>query len=224
MRKISNRAKSNSSFGISDDSESSDEISGWEIEDIGEPKKNLKINKDVINLVNKKINLLDLFSLFKIRLEEVYSPSGWNFKCCCPLPKHKDNTPSFNFHQKENRFYCFGCAKGGGPVQFYANMKSITVFDACSILLEKYNSLEFEVEQLQDSDDSEIAKILLQFSETINQFIKNNNGDKALAFAESLMWGLDLYLHKNLPKRTIDVANLNARVNLLLSKLEKYGK
>jgi hypothetical protein len=42
-------------------------------------------------------------------------PSGRNLKGLCPL--HEERTPSFCLYPDTNSFYCFGCHKGGGPIE-----------------------------------------------------------------------------------------------------------
>lgn len=46
----------------------------------------------------------------------------------CPL--HEEKTPSFFVNLKTGSFHCFGCGRGGGPVQFYAYLKDVTLKDA----------------------------------------------------------------------------------------------
>jgi DNA primase len=44
----------------------------------------------------------------------------------CPLPSHDDKTASFHIYPDTNSFYCFGCRRGGGIVQFVKHIKSIS--------------------------------------------------------------------------------------------------
>lgn len=37
-------------------------------------------------------------------------------KCCCPI--HRERTPSLSVSPAKNLWHCFGCGRGGGPVQF----------------------------------------------------------------------------------------------------------
>jgi|GEM_PF-2044663 len=41
---------------------------------------------------------------------------GKSYIGLCPF--HKDTNPSFNVYPQQNRFYCFGCQKGGDAIDF----------------------------------------------------------------------------------------------------------
>lgn len=51
--------------------------------------------------------------------------SGKNFKACCPLPNHTENTPSFNVNTAKQIFKCFGCGKGGNSIKFVMEMEGL---------------------------------------------------------------------------------------------------
>lgn len=196
---------------------------GWEIKDNGISDKELKnIEKDLINKANKNINLKNVFDIYHISFFTTYSPSGWTHKCSCPLPEHKDNTPSFCFNPDENRFNCFGCSKGGGPVQFYSLMNKTSAVEAARVLLKNSNLLDTIINEIRDTQDEEIDKLLLSFSNSINHLIKSSKNKNVLQFAESLTWSLDVYLEKHIPRRSLNLDNLSVRINLLLGKINKY--
>lgn len=47
--------------------------------------------------------------------------------CCrCPFPNHKDSDPSFFVNTEKNVFYCHGCAKGGGGIEFISAFYGMT--------------------------------------------------------------------------------------------------
>jgi len=54
----------------------------------------------------------------------------------CPL--HEEKTASFWVNVHDGSFKCFGCGKGGGPVQFYAAIKNLSPFEAAAELLRIY--------------------------------------------------------------------------------------
>ncbi len=37
----------------------------------------------------------------------------------CPIPDHKDATPSFTIYAKSGRWYCFGCSRGGDLLDLF---------------------------------------------------------------------------------------------------------
>lgn len=51
-------------------------------------------------------------------------------KICCPLPKHKDRSPSLNIYDHNHSFYCFGCAAGGDGITFIMEKEGIEFSDA----------------------------------------------------------------------------------------------
>lgn len=192
------------------------EIPGWETE----IESNEIIRYSLIDHVNKTVSLEELFSRFYyIDFEETYSPSGWTHKSCCPFPDHDDDTPSFGYNPRENRFFCFGCSRGGKAVQFVSLMDKITLADAANKII---NLLDIKYKNIEvcNNGTKEVDELLLSTSNRIRNFIKLNNG--SLKFAEDLMWVIDIYLHKHVPRSTIDLSNLKARVNIILKKIESY--
>ncbi|MDR2867119.1 MAG: DNA primase [Acholeplasmatales bacterium] len=84
-------------------------------------------NNNVLALLNEKLSILDMVREF-ISVQK----SGRGYVACCPF--HEEKTPSFSVSIEKNMFNCFGCHKGGGPVQFYQYMKAITIGQAISEL------------------------------------------------------------------------------------------
>jgi DNA primase len=58
------------------------------------------------------------------------------FKACCPLPGHKEKTPSFHYDQQKNYFYCYGCNRGGDVFKFLELVEGIPFFEALKDLAE----------------------------------------------------------------------------------------
>ncbi|MFC1615781.1 CHC2 zinc finger domain-containing protein [Patescibacteria group bacterium] len=56
-----------------------------------------------------------------------------NFLVKCPL--HDDKTPSLKIYQQTNSWYCFGCQKGGMPVNFLMYMENLDFKTAAKKLL-----------------------------------------------------------------------------------------
>lgn len=57
-------------------------------------------------------------------------------KGLCPL--HEEKTPSFFVNLKTGSFKCFGCGAGGGPLQFYAALYRLSIWEASSELRQKF--------------------------------------------------------------------------------------
>lgn len=100
------------------------------------------------------IPLPELFKYYKIDWQE-----GRNFKC--PFPAHGATgaTPSFRYYKNTNSCSCFGCRKGGGPIQFIMNMEGISYTEACDKLMSLYNIEkipEFSYQKLADKNQKKV--------------------------------------------------------------------
>lgn len=45
--------------------------------------------------------------------------------CCCPLPDHRDDKPSFCIYHSTNTFYCFSCHRGGDTLKLVEIMHGL---------------------------------------------------------------------------------------------------
>ncbi len=198
---------------------------GWQTEiEFSQYRKNKYVDKKIIKLANEKNSLQELFRQFHIKFTEVYSPSGWTHKACCPFKDHRDYTPSFGFNPQENRFNCFGCQKNGGPTQFIAYMENISQIEAANKLLKNHSSLQDAIIELENNKDR-TDELLIEFSSLIRDFIlKHKDNTKVLQFVESVTWNLDVYLSKNVMYGSIIVDNLEARIHKLKEYLSSFGK
>ncbi len=56
--------------------------------------------------------------------------SGSTFVGHCPLPGHEDKSPSFVAYPETERFWCFGCLRGGDVVDLYRQAQGYDERDA----------------------------------------------------------------------------------------------
>ncbi|MDE5546073.1 MAG: DNA primase, partial [Anaeroplasmataceae bacterium] len=68
---------------------------------------------------------------------------GKNYKGLCPF--HNEDTPSFVVSQDKHLAHCFGCGKGGNPIQFLMDIKLISFPEALTELAKK-NGIELQEE------------------------------------------------------------------------------
>lgn len=216
MCKISDRSEPDRDSCLEGEDGYVGDVSGWETTDF-----EVKATRDVVTIVSNKVSLDYLFTKYNISFEERYSPSGWKHYCRCPFHDHRDSDPSFHYNKEEDRFYCFGCKRGGRSVQFVSFMDNITITEAVDKLLELTGAVDEVFTEIHDIKDSKVDNLLYEFSTCVREFIKKH---KDVSFAESITWALDIYLQKHLPRSTIDESNLKARLALLTNKLENYGK
>lgn len=74
---------------------------------------------------------------------------GVNLIGLCPF--HDEKTPSFTVSPAKNIYKCFGCGKGGGPVQFLMEHDSLSFPEAIRQLAAKYN-VDLEEDSKEDSE------------------------------------------------------------------------
>src|ERR1700749_919698 len=122
MYSLSNTAESNSISSFESKDEAFKEATGWddEFSDSGFDLyfKNKNLDQKLIKLANDRISLAKVFKKYEIEFKQQYSPSGWTHRSLCPFKDHNERTPSFGYNPQEDKFYCFGCQRGGKAVQF----------------------------------------------------------------------------------------------------------
>jgi hypothetical protein len=218
MRKISNTTQPNGYSDLNDEDTDVEDAFGWE-EQIQESRKHDKNNKiNVIKFANEKFKLAPLVK--HISFEEKNSPSGWTHKSKCPFPDHQDSSPSFFYNPKENKFKCFGCDRYGQAVEFVAFSRKITKSKAAEILIKKLSNVDINSieETSYTNQDSEVYSILENFSNCVRKYLTSH--PESIDFVEQLTWVVDTYLHKHVPMKTVNKDMLEARVKLLLKKLQ----
>ncbi len=82
---------------------------------LSDVKEQVKDKADLAGVVSKHTKL-------------VKSTQG--FKACCPLPGHKEKTPSFYVNTRDNYFYCYGCNRGGDVFTFLNLVEGLGFIDA----------------------------------------------------------------------------------------------
>ena len=113
---------------------------------------------------------------------------GVNMIGLCPF--HDEKTPSFTVSPSKNIYKCFGCGKGGGPVQFIMEHDQLSFPEAIRFLAKKYN---IELEEDNKGDDAawqeqknleESYYLLNKFaSEYYSNNLFNTNDGKAIALS-----------------------------------------
>ena len=83
-------------------------------------------------------NILDAARIDEVVGEFVsLKKRGVNLIGLCPF--HNEKTPSFTVSPAKGFFHCFGCGKGGGPVDFIMEHEHMSYPDALRYLAGKYN-------------------------------------------------------------------------------------
>lgn len=81
------------------------------------------IPASVIQEITERTDIVDLVSRY-VTLKK----SGADYVGLCPF--HSEKTPSFRVTTSKQMFYCFGCQKGGGAIQFLMQIENLSYLDA----------------------------------------------------------------------------------------------
>ncbi len=92
----------------------------------------MRVEKEVIEEAKRKLG--DENAILMADLLELEDFDEKNYKSCCPY--HFEDTPSFIYNKKDQRFHCFGCGKTVDLVDVYIE-KGHTFLEAIQFLFEK---------------------------------------------------------------------------------------
>jgi DNA primase len=85
----------------------------------------------------------------------------------CPF--HNEKTPSFNVSPAKGIYKCFGCGKGGSPVNFIMEHEHLSYVEALKWLAKKYNievrEKEESPEDIRERNDRESQLIVSEFAQ-----------------------------------------------------------
>ena len=86
------------------------------------------------NFINELIDRNDIVDVVGsyVRLTK---RSGANYFGLCPF--HNERTPSFSVNPAEQFYYCFGCGKGGGVINFIMEIENLPYPDAVAHLAQR---------------------------------------------------------------------------------------
>jgi DNA primase len=73
---------------------------------------------------------------------------GVNYLGLCPF--HNEKTPSFTVSPAKNIYKCFGCGKGGNPVNFVMEQEKISYYEALKYLAKRYHIEIVETHQTEE--------------------------------------------------------------------------
>ncbi|MBN2656520.1 MAG: DNA primase [Spirochaetales bacterium] len=90
----------------------------------------MRIPESKIQEINDKVNIVDLVSEYV-----ALKPNGGRYWGLCPF--HNEKTPSFSVTLDKNIYYCFGCHKGGGAINFLMEIEKLDFVDSVKMLAKK---------------------------------------------------------------------------------------
>ena len=200
----------------SDRSQSSSDES-WEAGDSQSAIEAKQLAKEMIEQANS-VPLLSVLKHYGLRGTE----SRWKIRC--PFKSHaggQENSASFNYFPETKTFWCFGCNTGRRSCNFVAAMESISITAAARMILELYGSeATLEPGELGYTPDySERLEVLLEFSESMREFLQANPQDKeALKAAEKMAAFFD---RRNSTKNPPDIELLKRMVSTFKDKMSE---
>jgi DNA primase len=97
---------------------------------------------------------------------------GTNYLGICPF--HNEKTPSFTVSPAKNIYKCFGCGKGGNPVNFVMEHEKISYYEALKFLAKRYN-IEIVESQINEEDQQQKTEreSMMIVSEYAGKFFAN---------------------------------------------------
>lgn len=92
-------------------------------------------------------------------------PNGW-YQTNCPIPTHRDNSPSFGVNPEERRFKCFGCGEGGDAITLIRKVEGLSFRDAV-IRLSLLSGIPLDVE----GDGGDVYRALRDIKNNAREFL-----------------------------------------------------
>ncbi|MCC6754438.1 MAG: DNA primase [Saprospiraceae bacterium] len=146
---------------------------------------------------------------------------GANLIGLCPF--HKEKTPSFYVSPQKNIFKCFGCGKGGTPVQFVMEAEQLSFPEAIRSLAKRYHISLEETERSPETTEEDKLKESLYI---LNQFALDHYVDNLWNTNEGQTIGLAYFRHRGLTDDTIKKFDLGFAPDLpdaLYKKSQQAG-
>lgn len=214
MRELPDNARQDSTGSSFDQDEYLSKTTGWEL-----TPQQLSFQSKTQGLVeraNRFLPLTKLFSTLSLTLDYV-SASGWNYQRLCPFPDHPEKTPSFHFNSDEERFYCFGCQRGGKSVEFLSYLEGRTRREIAQEIL---SSEPIESDNIIIEDHrQEIEERLLKFADFCREYQKSHPDN--LASFEKINQIVEIRIRKDLAtNKRPDLQEFNSFLDKLEEKLK----
>lgn len=84
--------------------------------------------------------------------------AGRNLVGLCPF--HSEKTPSFNVYPGNNSYYCFGCGKGGGVINFVMDIERLDFLEAVRWLAQRAG-----MQMPEDRVDDSLSRLRMRIME-----------------------------------------------------------
>lgn len=178
-----------------------------------------------------KLDIYDILDHFHIQhKKETHS----NILCPFHMDKH---SPSLRIYHDTNSFFCFGCKKGGGPVEFTKHKLGCSFTDACKYLKKHFKLKDNSLTAVFKAKTAAIKKIIsintyeidaeeilmLKDFEEINKKIKTAPLAKKYSLEQQrdYIFGEFDILKSNLQDKLIDTDRFSNRLEVIKANLKK---
>ena len=118
------------------------------------------IDRETVDRILDTADIVDVVSDF-VSLRR----RGANFIGLCPF--HDEKTPSFSVSPAKQICHCFGCGKGGSPVNFVMEHEQMSYAEALRYLAKKYN---IEIHEKELTSEEKAAQTERESMLVINDF------------------------------------------------------
>lgn len=123
---------------------------------------------------------------------------GVNLIGLCPF--HNEKTPSFTVSTTKNIAKCFGCGKGGTPVQFLMEHENLTFPEALRYLAKRYN---IEIKEKEFSVEERMAQQMQESLHLVNQYAVDFYRQQLFQTPEGKSVGLSYFKERGFNEQTI---------------------
>lgn len=128
---------------------------------------------------------------------------GANYLGLCPF--HNEKTPSFTVSPAKNIFKCFGCGKGGNPVNFIMEHDHLSYYEALKFLARKYNIDFIEKEQ---TEEDVVNKNIRESLEIVTGYGQKYFSETLLNHPDGKAIGLSYFKERGFTDKTIQTFQL----------------
>jgi DNA primase len=123
---------------------------------------------------------------------------GTNLIGLCPF--HNEKSPSFNVNPGRNIYKCFGCGRGGDPVNFLMEHEHLSFPESLRWLANKYG---IEIEEVELSNEQMAEQQLADSLFIVNQFACDYYQDQLLSSDRGRSVGLSYFKGRGFREETI---------------------
>ena len=156
------------------------------------------IDRETVDRILDTADIVDVVSDF-VSLRR----RGANFIGLCPF--HDEKTPSFSVSPAKQICHCFGCGKGGSPVNFIMEHEQMSYAEALRYLAKKYH---IEIHERELTDDEKAAQTERESMLVLNEYASQFFEDQLRNTQEGRDIGLSYFYERGFNDATIKKFNL----------------